>query len=66
MKLDGFPLLIIWKCLMGLKSQVVCVWTEFMDDFCSVLQKHESAVAALFEDRVQGVEVTETASRWPK
>lgn len=37
-----------------------------MDDFCFVLQKHESAVATLFEDKFRGVEVTETASRWPQ
>lgn len=44
----------------------VCLDRTMDDFFCSVLQKHESAVAALFEDRVQGVEVTETASRWPQ
>lgn len=47
---------------MGLKSPGgVCLDRTMDDFFCSVLQKHESAVAALFEDRVQGVEVTETA-----
>ena len=67
MKLEGFPLLIIWKSLMGLKIPGgVCLDRTMDDFFCFVLQKHESAVATLFEDRVRGVEVTETASRWPQ
>ena len=52
---------------MGLKIPGgVCLDRTMDDFFCFVLQKHESAVATLFEDRVRGVEVTETASRWPQ
>lgn len=44
----------------------VCLDRTMDDFFCSVLQKHESAVAALFEDRIQKVEVIQTESRWPQ
>ena len=64
MKLRGFPLPIIWKSLMDLKSQVVCVWTEiWMTSFAWWCKTMNQQSTTLFEERVWGEEVTEPATQ---